>query len=265
MARKPRLRAQSGVYHVVMQAVRYRNLFLDEEDYLKFKEIVRKVEWDEEAGKRNISLYAYCLMPAYFHLLLKEEKQNVSLVMSRIATAYAHYFNNKYDQDGAIYRGRFASEPVEDDGRFNILLRYIQQVPVRQGVVDSPEDFRQSSFNELIVDSNGMAENALCVLREEYATLPKESLRRQLCSMVPATIHCLEPRRTAKSRPSDGQLMSLIHKMTGVDTINELLSKPYEERLKALATLREKGASVRQLERLTGIGRSIILNLGASK
>ncbi len=258
MARKPRVRAESGVYHVVMQAVRHRDLFLDEEDFLQFKEIIRKTEWDEETAVRNFSLYAYCLMPDYFHLLLKEEETNVSIVVSRIATAYAHYFNNKYDRDGAIYRGRFASEPVEDEGRFNILLRYIHQVPVKQGVVERPEDYAQSSFRELTAD---MAENALCVLTEAYAALPKESLRRQLCSMVPATVHCLGPRKAAKPRPSDGQLMTLIRQMTGVDSISELLSKPYAECLKALTDLRKQGASVRQLERLTGIGRGVIQNL----
>ncbi len=262
MARKPRVRAESGVYHVVMQAVRHREIFLDDEDFLQYKEIVRKTEWDEETGARNFSLYAYCLMPDFLHLLLKEGEVNVSMVVSRIATAYAHYFNNKYDRDGAIYRGRFASEPVEDEGRFNILLRYIHQVPVRQGLVDRPEDYAQSSFNELTVDgANGVADGALCVLAKAYEGMPKEELRRLLCSTVPASVRCLGPRKATKPRPSDGQLMMLIHKLTGVESISELLAKPHAECLKALTDLRRQGASIRQLERLTGIGRGVIQEL----
>ncbi len=82
-----------------------------------------------------------------------------------------------------------------------------------------------------------------------------------LCSMVPATVKCLGPREAPTPRPSDKQLITLIHQLTGDTSIHELMSRPYAECLKALTDLRKKGASVRQLERLTGIGRGIIQNL----
>ncbi len=266
MARKARVRAQSGVYHVVMQAVRHRVLFEDDEDFLQFMDIMRKVMWDETDMTENFSLYAYCLMPDHFHLLLKEQEEDVSKVVSRIATAYAHYFNNKYDRDGAIYRGRFASEPVDENGRFNILLRYIHQVPVRQGMARTPGEYEWSSYGELTkVDSRegrvASRETGLCTLKEEYQQLSADELQRMLCSMVPSTVKCLGPREAPTPRPSDKQLITLIHQLTGDTSIHELMSRPYAECLKALTDLRKKGASVRQLERLTGIGRGIIQNL----
>ena len=65
MAWKARVRARSGVYHVVMQGVRYRDIFLDDEDYGMFVELLRKtrISEDEEGGTLiNYELYAYCLM-----------------------------------------------------------------------------------------------------------------------------------------------------------------------------------------------------------
>ncbi len=306
MARKARLRAQSGIYHVVMQAVRHRDLFLDAEDYQQFKSIIFKVMTDEHTADINFILYAYCLMPDHFHLLLKEQDEDVSKVVSRIATAYAHYFNNKYDLDGAIYRGRFASEPVEDNGRFNIVLRYIHQTPVRTHATSTPADYAWSSYGELIAQcrvnkesgvrsqesgverretrvesgekvqsaecrvqslaapgdrSQESGEMVLCTLKEEYQQLSADELQRMLCSMVPATVKCLGPREAPTPRPSDKQLITLIHQLTGDTSIHELMARPYAECLKALTDLRKKGASVRQLERLTGIGRGIIQNL----
>ncbi len=290
MARKARLRAQSGIYHVVMQAVRHRDLFLDAEDYQQFKSIITKVMTDEHTADINFILYAYCLMPDHFHLLLKEQDEDVSKVVSRIATAYAHYFNNKYDLDGAIYRGRFASEPVEDNGRFNIVLRYIHQTPVRTHATSTPADYAWSSYGELIAQcrvqsaegrasrvqsaegrvqslaapgdrSQESGEMVLCTLKEEYQQLSADELQRMLYSMVPATVKCLGPREAPTPRPSDKQLITLIHQLTGDTSIHELMARPYAECLKALTDLRKKGASVRQLERLTGIGRGIIQNL----
>jgi len=73
MARKPREKSSSGIYHVLMQGVRRGLVFLDDEDYMYFIGILERLMFKEsedengdgEAQKvRNYTLYAYCLMPA---------------------------------------------------------------------------------------------------------------------------------------------------------------------------------------------------------
>ena len=44
MARKPRVRARSGVYHVLMQGVRHRDIYIDDEDYRTFVEILARLQ-----------------------------------------------------------------------------------------------------------------------------------------------------------------------------------------------------------------------------
>ena len=144
------MKAKSGVYHVLMQGVRHRDIFIDDEDYTKFVEILAnlmtaKQTTNGEEAERYYTLYAYCLMPDHFHLLIKEEAETVSVTMGRIAAAYAHYFNGKYDRDGAIYRARFASEPVEDKERLNLVLRFISQTPERVLQTDA-SGYRYSSW-----------------------------------------------------------------------------------------------------------------------
>ena len=72
---------------------------------------------------------------------------------------------------------------------------------------------------------------------------------------------CLGPRRNPIRRPSDKQVLVMIHELTGASSISEFMLQPYASCLLTLTDLRKKGASVRQLERLTGINRGIIQRL----
>ena len=74
MARKPRVRARSGVYHVLMQGVRHRDIYVDDEDYRTFIEILERLQTAKDGEERYFTVYAYCLLPDHFHLLLKDVK-----------------------------------------------------------------------------------------------------------------------------------------------------------------------------------------------
>ena len=258
MARKPRVKAQSGVYHVVMQGVRHRDIFMDDEDYTRFVEIlehlmVKRTKEDEEA-ERYFTLYAYCLMPDHFHLLVKEEADTVSVTMGRIAAAYAHYFNEKYDRDGAIYRARFASEPVEDEGRMSIVIRFISQTPERVMKTEA-SGYRYSSWHEYAGVESDLPR--VCDIKEVYRGMAKEDVVKALGTPVPKGVHCLGPRKVVK-RPTDEQVLLMLCQMREVAGMSEFLGLPRMVQLKTLADLRKRGASVRQLERVTGIGRGVI-------
>ena len=47
-----------------------------------------------------------------------------------------------------MYQGRFKSFPVQDDGHFTKLLRYIERNPVRAGMVERAERWRWSSLGQ---------------------------------------------------------------------------------------------------------------------
>jgi hypothetical protein len=53
----------------------------------------------------------------------------------------------------------------------------------------------------------------------------------------------------------------MLYDMTKTASMMEFLGLTRAEQLKTLADLRKKGASIRQLEKLTGIGRGVIQNL----
>ena len=267
MARKPRVRAKSGIYHVLMQGVRHRDLFLDEEDYMTFADVMLRTmaSEDEDASEdtdgevKNFRIHAYCLMPDHFQLLLEEGAENVSKAMLRIATSYSNYFNNKYDRDGAIYRTRFASEPVEDEQRFELVLRYIHQYPLKKGLVENMDDYINSSWHEYMGEEGLLPQ--LCEIREKYRQMTEEEVREWLCKPISKSSRCLSPRATPMPRPSDQQVWRLIYEWTGAGDQAEFMGLSPGKKTEILISLRKKGASIRQLERLTGIGRGIIQNL----
>ena len=156
MARKLRTKGTSGVYHVLMEGTRDLEIFRDEEDYRLFLEMV-KHQMEDADGEDGFSeepyftVYAYCLQPKCFYLLLKEEKITVSKALSRVSCAYSSYLNNKYGKSGTSYRDRFHSEPVDDAERLDVVLRHIHQVPLALEGVDSLDDYPYIS-----VDGNGL-------------------------------------------------------------------------------------------------------------
>ena len=72
-------------------------------------------------------------------------------------------------------------------------------------------------------------------------------------------VQCLEIEKKIYSKPSDDQVWQEIIKIAGVTCSSDFQKIDKTKQREALGQLRELGASVRQLERLTGISRGIIL------
>ena len=57
-------------------------------------------------------------MSNHVHLLLKVEKEDIDLIIKRIASSYVYWYNWKYKRNGHLFQDRFKSEPVENDSYF---------------------------------------------------------------------------------------------------------------------------------------------------
>lgn len=74
-------------------------------------------------------------------------------------------------------------------------------------------------------------------------------------------VACLDIEDTSKGRPSDNQVMLLIKEKTGVTNSSAFQQLPEETKRSVLIELKGMRASFRQLERLTGIGKSMIFRM----
>ena len=74
-------------------------------------------------------------------------------------------------------------------------------------------------------------------------------------------VSCLNIEDTSKGRPSDNQVMLLIKEKTGVTNSSAFQQLHEETKWSVLIELKGMRALLRQLERLTGIGKSMIFRM----
>ena len=126
MPRGVRRKSITNVYHCIIRGINRQDIFLDRQDFLKFKkELISTKEI------YSYRLYSYVLMSNHIHLQIKDEKNNLSQVMKSIQIRYSKYFNSKYQRIGHLFQNRFESRCVEDVGYFINLQRYIHQIRKR--------------------------------------------------------------------------------------------------------------------------------------
>jgi len=140
MPRKNRI-TEPGYYHVISRGVEKRNVYLENEDYSMFLDILVEV-----FKKYMVTLHVYTLMTNHYHLLLETHEYNISDVMRRVNSLYSIYFNKKYKRVGHLWQGRFKSYYLYDDTHFWIVAKYIERNPTKAKMVKSLCEYKYQSF-----------------------------------------------------------------------------------------------------------------------
>ena len=261
-----------GMYHVLAQGAGNNELFHDDEDYLVFVEYLgrlMKEAWaeDEEPDRPYFHTYAYSLTPKQFRLIVREEKYQVSAIMQSISQLYSRYYSGKYNSYGPLYRRRYYSEPINDEERMEVVMRYVHQESWRLGITDSQNDgiretldeYPYSSWHEYVGLGSDLP--IVCEKPDACHNLTANQWRELLSKPLPEGTKCLEPKEYRAPKPTETQVLSMVRLMTTATTWDEFRAIPKDEKLKTIKQLLQNGASIRQMEKLTGIGRGIIQNL----
>lgn len=143
MARRLRVK-QIGFYHILNRGVDRNTIYQDDNDFLKFLEIMQDASVEYE-----FEIYSYCLMSNHYHLLLKTTKLNLSALMQKINARYSIYFNKKYNRVGPLWQGRFKTWYVYDENYLQTLVRYIEYNPIKAGISTKIGEYKwsMSSYN----------------------------------------------------------------------------------------------------------------------
>ena len=280
-----REKSRIGMYHVLAQGAGNNELFHDDEDYQVFVEYLARLmkeAWaeDDEPDRPYFHTYAYCLTPKQFRLIVREEKYQVSAIMQSISQLYSRYYSGKYNSYGPLYRRRYYSEPINDEERMETVMRYVHQEPLRLGIISEPQitqksqkkaldaeieqkealdEWEWSSWHEYV----GLGSNLpkVCEKPDACHDLTAEQWREVLSKPLPEGTKCLEPKEYRAPKPTETQVLGMVRLMTTATTWDEFRAIPRDEKLKTIKQLLQNGASIRQMEKLTGIGRGIIQNL----
>jgi len=125
-------------------------VFLENKDYSHYLNILAKYK-----EKLGFKIFAYCLMTNHVHLLIKTSDQGtISQIIKAVTIAHTMRYHYQYHTSGHVWQGRFKSPIVSDDEYLLTLMRYIEQNPVRAGMVDHPEKYPFSSYQDNIKAQN---------------------------------------------------------------------------------------------------------------
>lgn len=148
MPRKPRLHVAGAIYHVISRGNNREAIFRSEEDYHEFIHHLERVK-----SRKAFKVYAYCLMPNHFHILLQAEETPISTIMQRLLTGYTRHFNKTYKHKGHLFQGRYKSIICERESYLMELLRYIHLNPYRAKLVQRPSEWKWSGHGEYLGSS----------------------------------------------------------------------------------------------------------------
>lgn len=122
MPRGPRPVSSTNVHHVGNRGARKLLVFCDDRDRRRFLWLLT-----DATERHGVAVYSYCLLDNHFHLLVHAPREALWRAMHRLSTLYTQQFNRRYGLDGALFAGRYWSDPIETDGRLLATARYIER------------------------------------------------------------------------------------------------------------------------------------------
>ena len=144
------------IYHIYNRGVDKRDIFMDDEDRIRFihdlfefndinpspniNNILNKKIKSLEVGlpnikreprKKLVEILAFCMMDNLFHMIVKQKAENgITLFMRKLGTGYTNYFNKKYERSGSLFQGKFKSVCVKSNAHLMYLPIYVHLNPL---------------------------------------------------------------------------------------------------------------------------------------
>ncbi len=140
MVTKRRFVEPGYIFHVLNRGANRRRLFFSEDDYRKFESLI-----EETLARDPLLVLTYELMPNHWHFVVKPEDQDqLSSFFGYLSGTHGKRFRaaNHTTGQGHVYQDRFKSFPVQSDGHFLALCRYVERNALRAGLVCQAEDWK---------------------------------------------------------------------------------------------------------------------------
>ena len=200
--------------------------------------------------EHGVSILAWCLMDNHVHLLLQDDHGRLSEAMHRLLTGYACYFNARTSHVGHVFQQRFFSEPVESDEHLLATVRYIHLNPVKAGMA-RVDEYAWSSYREYL-GAAGMCDTDLVLSMLGGAT----GFMELCCGGCEYETGFEGPVRLQDSEAL--KIANAVARDLGVESPDSLKRAASPVRNQGIAWMRGAGMSIKQIERMTGIGRGVI-------
>lgn len=168
-------------YHVYNRTNNREPLFQDDADRMFFLEQYKRFV------ANYLDTYSYCLLPNHFHLAVRIKSEATLMILAeqtpesfrtapqqlilsqtgeernfhtlierqftRMFTAYAIYFNRRYQRSGNLFHRPFKRIAVDDEFHLNWLIYYVHHNPRKHGIINDFLQYQWSSYQALVSQS----------------------------------------------------------------------------------------------------------------
>lgn len=146
MPRLARENQISNYYHVMVQGDEKKHIFKKGVSKLRYLRFLM-----HNAARNNIHVLAYCIMNNHAHILVHVPNYTaLSKMMLQLGTTYGIYYSKVRRNVGHVFRDRFKSEAISTLSYLKNCIKYIHENPVKAHIVDKPNAYRYSSYNEYV-------------------------------------------------------------------------------------------------------------------
>lgn len=189
-------------YHVCNRGVDKREVFCDEQDYLRFLESMKLFNRAKPIGSLHeakrisgstankaveplsplVEIICYCLNPNHFHILLKQLIDGgISEFIKRLAGGYTWYFNFRNKRCGSLFQGKFKAIEIKSEDHLSYVSSYINGNAEIHGIAKA-EYWQYSSYPDFLGRRHGIMNNKNLILKEftditEYKNYTKNVIK----------------------------------------------------------------------------------------
>ena len=173
MPRYRRIVAVGSAHHVTQRGNQRQVVFNNDEDRAVYLALLK-----DQAEKACLRIWGYCLMRNHVHLIaVPEREDSLARGLGRAHYRYAHYFQAKRATVGHLWQNRFYSCPLGTGPHLALAMAYVEQNPVRAGLVERPEQYPWSSARAHLWGTDG---DGLLATQEWTEAYPPERWREML-------------------------------------------------------------------------------------
>lgn len=239
MARKARQRAESGMYYIEVVSDN-KLIFIENDDYRKFLELLKKEAEDDFA-----EILAYSLFPEKIYLVVKEGLFGISELMRKVLPKYTVGYNIKYARSGKLFYDRFKSRPLESEESVLDAVRYVHRAPLENREKDGLQ-YEFSSYNFYAKGSESARGGTVMMLCEDSPHIFK-TLMSQECRFA-----------SEAKKLTDEQIKELLRERLKGLSQEDLENLDEDDETALVTFLHGRGVSIRRIAMLFDVGKSEI-------
>jgi len=139
-------------YNSTTHTKRFSDILREEKEYQFNNLLFPKTD-------RLVKFLSYIIMPDHYHILVKVlAAGSVSKYIGNVENSFTRFFNLKNNRKGPLWQSRFRLIRIKSDEQLLHVSRYIHLNATTAGLVENPEDWEYSSYQEYIGNSKILGE-----------------------------------------------------------------------------------------------------------